>query len=220
MKYSALLQAGVLALTGLTLASNAEAAIITVINPSFETLPVGGLPLGCGVNCSYSATSIPGWTTGAAVGQFRPGAPINTTYFNTLSDGPTSAYSNGGTISQIVAPTVQLGVLYTLLVDIGWRKDQSGSGTAALTIGGTPILATGTLIQGTFQTFTATYTGLAADVGKTIGVLLSRTAGSQANFDNVRLSDSIGSAVPEPGTIGMMAAGLGALLVMRRKLFA
>ena len=41
--------------------SEASAGSITVVNPSFEILPSGGLPNGCGTGCSYSTGAIPGW---------------------------------------------------------------------------------------------------------------------------------------------------------------
>ena len=109
----------------LGIASAAWAAPITVNNPSFEILPAGGLPFGCGTGCSFSGGSIPGWSTsGTGLGQFQPGVHLgNLTLFNSLSDGPTSAYSNSGPISQTVGATVQAGVIYTLLVDIGDRND-------------------------------------------------------------------------------------------------
>src|SRR5437016_6281920 len=81
---------------------------ILVNNPSFETLPPGGLPIGCGPGCSYSIAAIPGWNNGGNSGQFQPGVQAGYfAYFNTLSDGPTSAYTNQLSISQTVGATVQ-----------------------------------------------------------------------------------------------------------------
>ena len=45
----------------LFLASGAFAGSIPVANFSFETLPPGGLPFGCGGTCAYSSGPIPGW---------------------------------------------------------------------------------------------------------------------------------------------------------------
>ena len=178
---------------------------------SFETLPVGGLTFtGCGAGCSYSeGVGIPGWsvTPGAQIGQFQPGNPGNTNYFSTLSDGSTNAYSNvpGSVISQTVGATVVLGEVYTLMVDIGWRKDAGFTGTADLMIHGIAYPATGTPIQGAFGLFTAAYTGTSADVGQLITIEL-RSSGPQANFDNVRLD-----AVPEPASLLLIAPALLAL---------
>jgi hypothetical protein len=57
---------GVLALLSVGIASSpAFAASIGVANSSFETLPGGGLPLGCGTGCSFSidreTTVLPLW---------------------------------------------------------------------------------------------------------------------------------------------------------------
>ena len=213
MKATALIQAGVLALTCSFLATNVSAAIINVDNPSFETLPAGGLTFPCGTDCAYSLDLIPGWTNPpASTGQFQPGPPATTTYFDTLSDGPTSAFSTGPNISQMVVPTVLEGMIYTLLVDIGDRKDIPPVGQAALLINGVQYMATGSYVFGAFSTFTATYTGVAADAGQSITILLL----GPGSFDNVRLSLEAAPA-PEPGTMAMLGLGLTALGVLRRK---
>jgi hypothetical protein len=193
---------------------SAMANPIFVNNFSFENLPVGGLPNGCGSGCSYSfGSSIPGWTTGSQVGQLQPGA---TTVLNSVPDGTTVGFSNSGSISQVVAPTVQLGVVYTLLVDLGKRTDTPFTASAALLINGNTYTATGvTPTSGNFSTFTATYTGLASDVGQSITIELL-TSAAQGVFDNVRLNDSL--TTPEPGVMSMFSAGLGALVLLGRRL--
>ena len=67
----------------------------------------------------------------------------------TLSDGITNAYSNveGSVISQTVGETVVMGEVYTLLIDIGWRFDESFTGTADLLINGHTYAAAGTTIM-------------------------------------------------------------------------
>jgi hypothetical protein len=213
------------------------ASPITVANFSFETLPGGGLPISCntgtGTGCSFDlpsvAAAIPSWTANdpTVSGQLQPGTPANG-FFNTLSNGPTSAYVNAptvgqGMISQTVLPVVALGVTYTLLVDIGARLDTTFAifnGSADLLINGNVIAATGlTPVVGTFGTFTATYTGLAADVGDAITIQL-RSNGRQGNFDNVRLSDSTvptGAGVPEPASFLLIGSALLALTAIRRR---
>jgi hypothetical protein len=194
-----------------------------VNNASFESLPSLGLPTTCaGAGCEYSnaqfpGQDIPGWTVSGslAIGQFQPGPSSGTTtYFDSVPDGLTVAYAFNGTISQTVAPVVQLGVTYTLLVDVGQRKDCCGVGTPYLVIGTNPIAATGVNpTPGSFSTFTATYTGLAGDVGKSIGIELSAT-GPQADFDNVVLSDS---TVDEPDSTTLAGFGLVATLALALK---
>jgi len=198
---------------------SALANTIIVNNPSFETLPAGGLPIGCGTGCFFSEAAIPSWTsTGSGLsGQFQPGTQDSDfTYFNSLSDGITSAYSNGGTISQTVTDTVQLGVMYTLQVDLGYRNDVPFDATADLLINGATYLASGsTPVRGNWSTFTATYTGLASDVGKAITIQLI-SSGQQGNFDNVRLSDNL-TSVPEPTLAGILGVGFAGFVAFRRR---
>ena len=108
--------------------------------------------------------------------------------------------------------------MYTLQVDIGYRLDAAFAGTAGLLINGNPILATGsTPDRGMFGTFTATYTGLSADVGKPITIEL-KSSGSQGNFDNVRL-DGVASegAVPEPASFLLIGSALLVLNAFGRR---
>lgn len=197
--------------TGLCLvAAKAWAAPIPVNNPSFEQLPTGGLPNGCGAGCSYNEDFIPGWINtpfaglGLASGQFRPGTNTgNTTYFNSLSDGPTSAYTSDGCIEQTVGVTVQTGVTYTLVVDVGWRNDAGPTGVPRLRVNNIYYDAVGTAVQGGWGAFTATYVGRAQDAGSAITICLNSVS-FQGNFDNVRLSDSNSSSgvdteTPTPG---------------------
>ena len=206
--------AGLLLLGGGTAWANVS---ITVVNSSFETLPGGGLPFACGVGCSYSKDSIPGWTniqgSPGDTGQFQPGSSSgNFAYFNYVPDGTTIAYSNGGTISQTVGATVQAGVIYTLSVELGNRSDNGGGyanqGSADLLINGHQYVATGfQAALGTWTTWTAYYTGTSADAGKSITIELNALA-PQGNYDNVSLS-----ATPEPGFYGALALGMSGLLV-------
>jgi hypothetical protein len=183
-----------------------RAASIPVANPSFETLPDGGLGSGCGGGCTYAEDLIPGWTNtpyaglGLSSGQFRPGTESgNLTYFSSLSDGPTSAFTTTGCIGQTTGALVQPGVTYTLVVDVGWRWDAGPYGLPRLLVNGIYYDGSGTPVRGGWAPFTATYVGQAADAGLPIVICLTSVT-LQGNFDNVRFSDSTSSVGVDDGS--------------------
>jgi hypothetical protein len=204
-------------LLALSVCSAAFAAQITVNNHSFEDF--APFTVGCGVGCAYNNGPVPSWVGTGDFGSWAPGAPGNTTYFNVIPDGTVTAFAQGGTLRQTVTPTVQLGFTYTLLVDVGNRKDYAQTGLVALIVNGSTYAATSMAApEGGWTTFVATYTGLAGDVGQSITILLNAPGGTntQGNFDNVRLSDTAISTAPEPGTFALVGLGV-ALLALRRR---
>ena len=159
----------------LTPLSSALAVPISVANYSFETLPSGGLPYhycigGC---ASWSIDSIPGWTNSGTSGQGIIGG------FNgnpNAIDGSVLGYSGDNPISQDVATAVA-GATYTLQVALLHRTDFPMLGVIQLAIDG-GVVATATGVDGgpgTWNDWTAVYTATAADVGKTVTILLSTT---------------------------------------------
>jgi hypothetical protein len=180
---------------------------ITVVNPSFEILPASGLDLTC---CNtygpYNDGSIPGWTlSNSGQGEWMPNTVL------TAPDGVNVAYSNGGTISQTVAPTIVAGDVYTMTVEIGARLDTPFDGTASLFAGATPYAAVGLApVPGTWSTYTASFVGTALNQGESITIQLN-SSGVQGDYDNVNLSYT-----PEPGFYGALLIGLGGLVFTAR----
>jgi hypothetical protein len=122
-------------------------------------------------------------------------------------------------LSQTVGSTVQLGFIYTLLVDIGWRHDTANAGVARLLINGSVYSGSflGVPSQGNWTTESVTYVGTAADVGSAITIQL-RSSTTQGNFDNVRLDATAPeSGVPEPALSSAVAAALLGLGVFARR---
>jgi len=206
---------GLLALALPTVVFADSVTVIPVDNPSFETLPSGGLDVDCGHGCHFSRAAIPGWSGGD--GQLRPSVGHDG-LFDTFAprDGRTSAYSNGGAISQQVGATVQDGLIYTLTLEIGRRNDVAFAGSADLLVGGRRFMATGaTPRPGHWSTFTATFVGTSANAGDSITIQLN-SSGVQGNFDSVKLT---ASPVPEPGTLSMLGVGLIGLAGLVRRRF-
>jgi PEP-CTERM motif len=188
---------------------------VPVENASFET--TNALTSSCGLGCAYNKGPIPDWTTAGPgqAGSFQP----STTYLNLpLPNGNTVAYSNGGTISQILGVTVQPDSTYTLSVYVGDRLDGNvASYSIALddgstTLCSTPTASNGAITPGTFADVTLTCsTGATVAPGDLAIVLTS--GGPQIDFDNVALNVV---QTPEPASYLLLCIGLGAMVVFFR----
>ena len=102
-----------------TLNINSRRRTIQIQNPSFET--VNGMTSGCGDGCGYNFdVGIPGWTIAGDGGSFQPSSAALTL---PAQDGQTVAYSEGGTIGQVLTSSLRGNSTYTLSVDVGHRLD-------------------------------------------------------------------------------------------------
>ena len=204
--------------------SPAFADNIAIQNASFEI--TNPLTTSCGPACLYNSGPIPGWTTSASgtlQGSWQPG-PVQ---FTSLSNGSMAAYSNGGTISQILSDSLLANNLYTLTVAVGNRADTAIYNLATTYI--IQLFAGSTLLNsitgsnaviplGTFMDVSFNYlSGVTFPAGN-LSIVLS-SIGPQSDFDNVRLTaTSTVTSVAEPGSLTLLAAGLGlALFVFRRR---
>ena len=201
--------------------SPAFANSIPIQNFSFET--TNPLTIPCGTGCAYNNGPIPGWTTtGVQQGTWQP----SSAYFTSVPDGSLVAYSNGGTISQTLSASLAANTLYDLTVAVGNRLDAAqGYATTyiiQLFAGNTllnSITGSNTIIPlGTFMDVSFNYlSGVTLPAGN-LSIVLS-SVGPQSDFDNVRLTaTSTVTSVAEPGSLTLLAAGLGlALFVFRRR---
>ncbi len=202
----------------------AHAAIITVDNFSFEADPIG--------DGGFNPT-ITSWAkTGGAVTNNPPGA-----YYTGADQqgtpagglGPQSALLSGLSSIQSLnsLDTVQSNLTYTLTVALGNLQGFAANDVRigfllndAFVTGGDITLPAAVVEafspQGTFGDFTFNYTSTTFDANKTLKVFFGQAGNQNVGIDNVRLS--VVAAVPEPSTWAMMALGVGALsLVKRRK---
>ncbi len=200
----------------------ANAALIAVTNSGFEAftltdgqyVDLGGTPIPPGL---VDPNPIPGWmVSGTGAGTFNP---TTTHYAGEASEGFNVAYSNGPTISQLLAAVLTLGSSYILQVDVGNRLDEPFAGYAVQLFAGGSLLAQENSLSplsGTFATSTLTYTPLASDLnlGMSLEVRLL-SSGVQANFDNVRLNAA--TPTPEPGTLLLLGTGFVGMGTMVRR---
>ena len=184
------------------LAATSASAAITLTNPSFEA----------------GSTSPPaGWLTDVGGASRNGNASLPST------DGIRDVWTNTGyTVYQTVGEVIQLGTTYTLTIDIGTRGWATATGTFRLygdagfatAIGGAESAVAVTTDNTWITDQSVSFTATAAEAGQLLGVSFGTTAGTQNEWDNVRLT---AVAVPEPTTTALLGLGGLALILRRRK---
>ncbi|MBX3112427.1 MAG: PEP-CTERM sorting domain-containing protein [Fimbriimonadaceae bacterium] len=198
----------------------APLASASLTNASFEEPPQS---LG-----AYSSDGIDGWTKSSSGSAGVWHLPAGSFFETDAPDGVQIGYSNALFIAQQASDVLGLGT--TNLSVMGGRRTDGFAGSFMLRLwaGGTVadgVVTDGTLLGETLYDHTAhdptsfslvkiEYEALAGDasLGKLLTVQFERTAGSQMDFDDVRLS---AESVPEPATL--LALGAGVLSLARRR---
>jgi hypothetical protein len=191
-------------------AGAARADSVSVENSSFET--ANPLTVSCGSGCAYNQGPIPGWTITGAGGSWQS----SSTYYNLpLPQGNIVAYSNGGTISQILSASVLPDSTYTLSVYVGDRLDGFVTDYSIALYDGSSVLCSsptasnGTITPGTFADVILTCsTGGMVSQGD-LGIVFD-SGGSQIDIDDVTLNVA---PAPEPATCLLLFIGLGSMLL-------
>jgi hypothetical protein len=213
----------------LALATSANAASIAIVNHSFEDGDLTGWT-NTGVVSLTVTQPVDANYAGSTVGDLP--SPADGDFAATLTLG-----GNYGYIKQNTGVLVEEGLTYTLTVAVGARDDAGlpditdpasvlvriGDGDGSpfpATITQTLLLGGAGLVAGGFIDVTASFTAVAADVGKELSILIgaSRVGGDTGgtfDFDNVRLTDS--TVVPEPSSTALLGLGGLALILRRRK---
>ena len=212
-----------IALLATALVGKSFASSIAVLNPSFEDGIDNSNPptnwLGAGIFRESASVGLTAGTTGSYVGQVNAG-------------NSASAFGYG---YQSLGQTFVAGTTYTLTADVGMRNDKIGTDWYAdsvdwsmqINAAGVATLDTlsGTILNdaghtGFLTPETLQYIATAADAGNVIQIEFNAsTVGKTSpnpsdgvygfiSYDNVQVS----SAVPEPGSLTLLGAGLTALL--------
>lgn len=201
-----------------------RAASIPILNHSFEapTAPQQGDPY-------YSMNVINDWTldpppseSTPLQGVFSPMmAPSTSSAFtDPIPDGSQTAYSNGGTISQLLTATLQANTQYTLGAYVGDRNNVNFPGySIQLWAGGNLLASEGSvnIPDGRFALVTVNYaSGSIVTPGQQLEIRLV-SSGMQTNFDLITLD---ATSIPEPsailGLLGFGLLGIGSTLKQKR----
>ncbi len=186
---------------------SAFAASISINNYSFEHTALADGAWTSGSGQMY------GWNQSTG-GVFNP---TTANFSNPVPDGNNTAWLNSGSATQILSTALTANMSYSLMVDVGDRKDSAFPGYRVALWAGNNLLASESSLMPNdgFLTSTVNYTALAGNpfLGQALTIEL-HSNGTQVNFDNVRLNVS---PVPEPETYALILAGLGLVGIAARR---
>ncbi len=220
-------------------APSADAQSLTVQNPYFSSpsgavsAPQDTIP---GAPTSWTQTAQPGYyssieTETGIPWAYTVGVFGNTTPYITNDQGPQAGYIlnfQGNGLSQSLSTNYTVGTPYTLNVGLaaGEYVQPTDSIDLILYYGSNMTILGDTSIPGsafsypddltTLQDFSVSIPAVQAgdpEAGQPIGIEILSTNGVDGGFWNVGNV----SVVPEPATIGLLAFGLGALGLRRRR---
>lgn len=190
----------------------AQAATNLLANGSFETPSIAGSDV---TYYSEGSTGITGWTV--------VGGPIHNTHANFLpaSDGSqwvdlTGDFGYGKGLRSDTVSTI-LGTSYELSFDLG-AHELFGSASVSVSINGGASQLFSNIYQlpGVMDWERKTLTWVADATSAQIS-FLGAANGLLSNDGVIGLDNVVLSAVPEPGTWGMLLAGLGLVGVAARR---
>jgi hypothetical protein len=212
---------GVLVLVFLSV-SHGLATPIDVLNSSFE------LPF-CPGTVDWVTCMPNNWTVydppGVYSGTFRPLSNGPGSPWDSIPDGVQVAFSNGGTLTQLLTADIMPNETYTLSV---WVSQRWSAGLFLPEIqllgGSTPVITMNNANPGgktptqlsdqnyTWEEWSMSWTSPTSGplIGQTLSIVLGSDA-TQTDFDNVSLTVN-----PEPGMFVLMAGGLIGLGIRRR----
>lgn len=197
-------------------------APVAIVNHSFEADDIAA--------GSFTSGSITGWTNGGFGLIDRNSGSFAAALEPTPdTDGEQVAWSNSGTLFQVLPTNVAPNTIYTLSVDVGDRTDTGFAvGPILLGVGGafgtnllpgaiinnTPVTNTGANPNDGWQTWVTTFTtGNTLAATGALRIDLS-SFGTQAIIDNVRLDAQ--PVIPTPAALGAGLVMLGAVALRRR----
>jgi hypothetical protein len=197
-----------------TAVSHVSATTISIVNASFEdpVLSPGG----------FTTSAPTGWSATGTVGAWYPVAFFTAIppdqhqiVYLTVDNGPAS-------LSQTLTDSLLPNTTYTLSFYAGLQSDHGLSDYTVSLLAGNTVLASdinGALTAGNFAYRSIVYQSGASPAAGLLGITVDVPV-SQVVFDSfslVAVNGPANGSAPEPGTIGLTAAGAALLAYLRVK---